>query len=177
MLNWKGHNISGSVKGSQKSTAGVLTSPNFPGRYPNNLAQTHILQVQEGLVLSLEFTAFDVELNSNLCIDSVMITAGDGRILSEGTCGGSTYGNIVVGGQSRSTILPASVKSRGNVVNVIFTTSVDYTRRGWQITWSAVSPVPATGDFSLASILIIWQIVVSTSCCWRLSAGWLYYWK
>ena len=131
-----------------KSNTGVLVSPNFPDDYPNNLAKTQILQVREGLVLSLKFTAFDVELNGNSCIDSVTITDGDGRTLTEETCGGSSYGKLIVGGQGISgTFLPDSVISRSNVVSVIFTTSGDYTRSGWQLTWFAVPPHPDIGDY------------------------------
>ena len=100
------------------------------------------------MVLSLKFTAFGVELNGNSCIDSVTITDGDGRTLTEETCGGSTYGKLIVGGQGISgTILPDSVISRSNVVSVIFTTSGDYTRSGWQLTWFAVPPHPDIGDY------------------------------
>ena len=109
--------------------------------------------MREGLVLSLKFTAFDVELNGNSCIDSVTITDGDGRTLTEETCGGSTYGKLNVGGQGISgTILPDSVISRSNVVSVIFTTSGDYTRAGWQLSWFAVPSHPDIGDYFLASL-------------------------
>ena len=104
--------------------------------------------MQEGLVLSLKFTAFEVELNGNSYIDSVTITDGDGRTLTEETCGGSTYGKLNVGGQGISgTILPDSVISMSNVVSVIFTTNGDYTRAGWQLSWFAVPPHPDIGDY------------------------------
>ena len=55
------------------------------------------------------------------------------------TCGGSSYGNLIVGGQSESSTLPAIVESTSNVVNLIFTSSGDYALTGWNLTWSAVS--------------------------------------
>ena len=125
--------------------------------------------MREGLVLSLKFTAFDVELNGNSCIDSVTITDGDGGTLTEETCGGSTYGKVIVGGQGISgTILPDSVISRSNVVSVIFTTSGDYTRAGWQLTWFAVPSHPDIGDFFFSkSFNLVWYIVLSPSCYGR----------
>ena len=118
---------------------GVLSSPNFPENYPNDVAQTHIIQVQEGSSLTLEFTAFDVELDGTSCIDSVTIIDGSGTTLMAETCGGSTYGNLVVGGQSEGVQLPDSVNSTSNLVNLIFATSESSTMTGWNLTWSAVS--------------------------------------
>ena len=118
---------------------GVLTSQNFPEQYPNNVAKTHIIQVREGNSLSLEFTAFDVELDGTSCIDTVTIIDGNGTTLMAETCGGSSYGNLIVGGQSESSTLPAIVEGTSNVVNLIFASSADYTLTGWNLTWSAVT--------------------------------------
>ena len=103
------------------------------------MAKTHIIQVREGNSLSLEFTAFDVELVGTSCIDTVTIIDGNGTTLMAETCGGSSYGNLIVGGQSESSTLPAIVESTSNVVNLIFTSSGDYALTGWNLTWSAVT--------------------------------------
>ena len=124
---------------------GVLTSQNFPEHYPNNVAKTHIIQVREGNSLSLEFTAFDVELVGTSCIDTVTIIDGNGTTLMAETCGGSSSGNLFVGGQSENSTLPASVKSTSNVVTLIFVTSESSEMAGWNITWSAVSS--AIGEY------------------------------
>ena len=42
-------------------TEGVVSSPNFPGAYPNNYDKTIPIQVDEGLVLILQIEAFDIE--------------------------------------------------------------------------------------------------------------------
>ena len=39
---------------------GVLTSPNFPNDYPNNLDKSYTIKVEQGLTLELEFTKFRV---------------------------------------------------------------------------------------------------------------------
>ena len=99
------------------TVTGVLTSPNFPDNYPNDVARTHIIKVQDGTSVSFEFTAFNVELNGVSCRDSVTIVDGNGTTLMAETCGGSSYGNLIVGGQSESSTLPAIVESSSNVVN------------------------------------------------------------
>ena len=40
---------------------GFVTSANFPANYPNNRNKTEIVKVKEGNVLSITFTAFEVE--------------------------------------------------------------------------------------------------------------------
>ena len=117
----------------------MLTSLNFPDNYPNDVSRTHIIKVQDGTSVSFEFTAFNVELNGVSCRDSVTIIDGNGTTLMAETCGGSSYGNLIVGGQSESSTLPATVEGTSNVVNLIFTSSGDYTLTGWNLTWSVVS--------------------------------------
>ena len=69
------------------------------------------------------------------------------------TCGGSTYGNLVVGGQSEGVQLPDSVNSTSNLVNLIFTTSESSTLSGWNLSWSEVSPASISiGEYLLQSL-------------------------
>ena len=95
--------------------------------------------MQEGSSVSLNFTAFNLELDGVSCRDSVTIVDGNGTTLMAETCGGSSYGNLVVGGQSENSTLPAVVQSTSNVVILIFTSSESYATNGWNLTWSAVS--------------------------------------
>ena len=45
----------------------MVTSPNYPGNYPNNLEKkTEIIQVELGLVISLQFTAFDIHMSNGI---------------------------------------------------------------------------------------------------------------
>ena len=90
--------------------------------------------------MSLNFTAFNVELNGGSCKDSVTIVDGNGTTLMAETCGGSSYGNLLVGGQSENSTLPAIVQSTSNVVNLIFSSSESFATSGWNLTWAAVSP-------------------------------------
>ena len=131
----------------------MLTSPNHPGNYPDNLKKTETIQVKQGLILSLQFTAFDIRhssLNPNCLSDHLTITDGDGTTLMEKSCGPSSYfdGSVVIGGQSIGSSLPPAIRSRSNLINLVFTTG-DWaggldgldTRTGWSVSWSAVKGI------------------------------------
>ena len=99
---------------------GVATSPNYPGLYTDKLMITSKIQVEQGLVITLQFTDFSTEKNA----DWMTITDGDGTALLK-TSGVS---------------LPTNISSRTNVVNVLFTTDHSVTRKGWSFSWNAVTP-------------------------------------
>ena len=61
----------------EQPTSGVLTSPNYPERYPNDLIQVEKIQVPEGNTIWLIFTDFECE-----DVDIVSITDGDGTQLN-----------------------------------------------------------------------------------------------
>ena len=81
-------------------TTGNVTSPNYPDFYPDNLELTETVEIEEGLVLSLEFYAFNVEAAYDYdyetyeydydsvvdCYDHLTITDGDGTTLMEKIC-------------------------------------------------------------------------------------------
>ena len=124
---------------------GVVSSPNYPGQLPRNLETTQTVHVEEGLILSLEFTEFDIACPYTYLV----IMDGDGTTLMEKSCGPLNprwildEGNIlVVGGQNITSALPPNVRSRSNTVNIIFVTEPWRTiqRSGWSLTWSAIQP-------------------------------------
>ena len=100
-------------------------SPNYPTNYPDNLRQTNRIEVEEGLIVVMQFTAFDVESESSCRYDHVTIKNGDGTTLMEKTCGSS---------------LPANVTSTSNIVEIYFHTDHRTSNSGWRLTWRAVSP-------------------------------------
>ena len=104
---------------------GVVTSPNYPGNYPNNLEKTQTIQVEQGLIISLQFTAFDIGWYSSCADDHLTITDGDGTTLMEKRCGSS---------------LPAAIRSKSNIVKLLFITDGEYSDSGWSVSWSAVTP-------------------------------------
>ena len=104
----------------------MVTSPNHPNKYPNDLQQTNTIEVEEGLIVEMQFTAFDVEYESRCRYDYLTIKNGDGTTLMEKTCGSS---------------LPTAVTSTSNIVEVFFhTDNYDDSNSGWRLTWRAVTP-------------------------------------
>jgi len=111
-----------------KATEGgeaVVTSPNYPSNYDDNLNKIETITAAEGLVLRLEFTAFDVEDHESCAYDHLEIVDGDGTILLDKTCGDA---------------LPPVFMSNTNHVDLIFKTDNSVTKSGWAVKWSAVSP-------------------------------------
>ena len=123
---------------------GEVTSPNYPNNYPNGLLKTDTIQVEQGLVLSLQFTAFDIYTNyiyngSPVCTDHLSITDGDGTMLMEKSCVfNKAY--VVIGGESTGSSLPPDITSTSNIVNLVFSTDGRTTSPGWSVSWSAVTP-------------------------------------
>ena len=109
----------------KKIVTGVVTSPNYPDNYPNDLQRTETIQVEEGLILSLEFNAFNVEYGSTCDYDHLTITDGDGTTLMEKTCGSS---------------LPNAITSITNSVKLLFITDDSGAYSGWSVNWAAVTP-------------------------------------
>ena len=109
-------------------TTGVVTSPNYPNNYPNYLQRTETIQIGEGLILSLEFNAFNIQGDSWDCRDRddhLTITDGDGTTLMDKSCGSS---------------LPAAITSISNTVKIMFSTDSYRTESGWSLNWTAVTP-------------------------------------
>ena len=113
---------------------GVVTSPNHPGDYPNNLEKTDIIEVESGKILRLEFTHFAVRYNSP-CRDFVKITDGDGTTLMDNSCGFSDRNP-----SSSIYFLPPNITTRSNRVEIFFHTDGGGRQPGWSLSWSAVTP-------------------------------------
>ena len=120
-------------------STGVVTSPNHPGDYPDNLDKTQTLQVETGKILRLEFTRFDVQPCENgmdTCpCDYVKITDGDGTTLMDNSCGFSSHDP-----SSSYYFQPPTVTTKTNTVEIFFHTNGGYTKTGWSLTWIAVTP-------------------------------------
>ena len=128
--------------------AGTVVSPNHPNIYPNNIKRTEVIEVDEGLVISLEFTAFDIEYRGSCRWDHLTITDGDGTTLMGKSCGNViTYAIEIEDQPSIYSPLPFSITSRTNIVMLVFITdssndSGDYASAsgpsGWSVNWRAV---------------------------------------
>ena len=129
-------------------STGVVTSPNHPGDYPDNLDKTQTLQVETGKILRLEFTRFAVyacDITTCPC-DYVKITDGDGTTLMDNSCGYSDP-------SLPAYFLPPIITTRSNRVEIFFHTDSSGTTTGWSLSWSAVTP--GEKDLMLNSIGII----------------------
>ena len=116
----------------QVFSTGVVTSPNYPCNYPNYLNTTETITVKEGMVVVLEFTAFNTQAD----YDKLTIRDGDGTILMEerSSCG-----------------LPGKIWSKTNVVHLHFDTDGSTTQTGWNATWAAST---STGDHFVKNYFI-----------------------
>ena len=114
--------------------------------------------MEQGLVLSLQFTAFKIRYfhnegsNEMQCSDHLTITDGAGTTLMRKSCGSWQDGIIIeitsafgMGSQQDGSTLPA-VKSRSNIVNLVFSAMGDSMPgmgpgwTGWSVRWTAVTP-------------------------------------
>ena len=121
---------------------GEVTSPNYPGTYPHNFELMQTIQVKQGLILSLQFTAFNIAFESFCSSDYLTVTDGDGTTLLEKRCGYSS--NIEA--NNGYYYMPPRITSNTNVVNLIFKSdpfgSMGY---GWSVSWSAIT----AGEYKL----------------------------
>ena len=102
--------------------------------------------MEQGSLLLLQFTAFDIEFfdgksNDVLanCNDHLTITDGDGTTLMEKSCGPHINGSILVGDKISGSFLPVPVRSRSNIVNLMFSSDGGIAWPGWSLSWSAVT--------------------------------------
>ena len=117
---------------------GVVTSPNYArSNYPNNLAKTETIQVEDGKIVSLEFTTFEVyACHVATCpCDFVKITDGDETILLDKSCGYTS-----VDPSNPMYFKPPTITSNTNMIKIYFETDGDGVSLGWSISWIAVTP-------------------------------------
>ena len=98
-------------------TSGILSSPNYPANYPNDLHQRKTIQVAKGNIINIHFT--DFELESPDPVDYVEITDGDGTNL----------------GHLTNDFSELNIRSNTETVDVLFHTDGSVTRKGWSLEW------------------------------------------
>ena len=117
-------------------TPGVITSPNHPGIYPNNIDKIEQIIVDTGKILRLEFSAFAVWVGGIITTcptDFVRITDGDGTTLMDNSCGYSDQ-------PSWSTYFqPPIITTKTNKVEIYFHTNDNGAASGWSLRWTAVA--------------------------------------
>ena len=102
------------------ATTGVLTSPNFPQEYINDLYQYRRIHVPEGNTIWIRFTDFDVDIGGRF--DTVRVSDKDGTTL-------------FYGAENSDDDWRTKIVSNTNTVNVLFTTDGVGTDKGWRLNW------------------------------------------
>ena len=116
-------------------STGIVTSPNYPDRYPDNLDITETVQVESGKVLRIEFTYVAVWVADMCPNDFVKITDGDGTTLMDRGCGYSERSPTSYG-----YFLPPIITTLTNTVDIFFHTDGSGAQKGWSLNWTAVTP-------------------------------------
>ena len=98
--------------------SGVMTSPNFPADYPNDLHQRKTIEVAKGNVVNIRFTDFSLESPDR--VDYVELTDGDGTSL---------------GHFESLQQLEGVITSNTETLHVLFHTDGSVTERGWRLEW------------------------------------------
>ena len=99
-----------------------------------------MIQVEQGMVLSLQFTAFDMDFCPDCGCDHLTIMDGDGTTLMEKSCGSSSSRDVSIGTWEIGSSLPPLITSTSNVVRLHFTTDGGAGKSGWSVSWNAVTP-------------------------------------
>merc|ERR1719295_2429104 len=123
-------------------TSGLLTSPNYPAYYPNDLHERKTIQVAKGNIINIHITDFEVDWK-----DYLEITDGDGSWL--GHFGDDQYMKNGKGGERmvryftepRRGINISDITSFTETVHVLFHTDWSNALSGWRLEWSSAVPV------------------------------------
>ena len=113
----------------------MITSPNHPDNYPDNIDKVEHIIVETRKILRLEFTAFAVFTYITTCpTDFVRITDGDGTTLMDNSCGYSSSDP-----SSSLYFQPPILTTKTNKVEIYFHTNDNTARSGWSLRWTAVA--------------------------------------
>ena len=115
----------------------MITSPNHPANYPDNLKKTEYVTVKKGKILRLEFTAFAIwpcgGIDTCSC-DFVRIIDGDGTTLMDNSCG-----YLDRDPSDGFYFQPPIITSKTNKVEIYFHTNDKDATTGWSLRWTAVA--------------------------------------
>lgn len=112
----------------EQPTSGVLTSPNYPEGYDNDLDVVQWIEVPEGNTIWMQFSHFDLELP----YDTVTISDQDGGLL------GHFYDDDLDGGDriDYGDWTTKKMVSKTNKVKVHFVTDRNGNAfKGWRLIW------------------------------------------
>ena len=110
----------------------MVTSTNFSS--DNHHIET--IRVGEGLIIGLQFTAFDIELYNSIH-EYLEIKNGDGFTLIKG---GFSRTLQSISDVCQLCLADTTYVSRSNIVRLHFRTPSDTSKSGWSVTWTARKP-------------------------------------
>jgi len=125
-------NANSGVKISKKkrlrvsSNQGIITSPNFPNNYPNDVLKTYTIPFTSGDFVVIEFTDFNLEGRRGCPWDWVTIRDHRGNTLLPKTCESSIPNTIY-----------APTEKWWFPVEVIFHSDYSVTRKGFRLEWKS----------------------------------------
>jgi len=111
----------------EPSKSGVITSPNYPSNYDNNMDKTYSIQVAAGKKIRIMIDEFKLEDkdSSGRCYDYVRITKGDQDLITPNKICGTLH-------------IGRWLTFNSNKINIIFHSDRSVTNKGFKITWEAV---------------------------------------
>merc|ERR1712179_422813 len=107
---------------SKAETQGIITSENYPDKYPNNFDRNYTINSDDDTVV-ITFSDFELEYISDCSYDWVMIIDGDGSTLLPKTCGSD---------------IPSPIRSHTNTAVIVFHSDHSETFRGFKVTWESI---------------------------------------
>ena len=154
---------------------GVLSSPNYPDDYADYTNVKKMIQVEEGLGVSLQFTAFDIGFDEmgpgvKICFDTLDIEDGydSNDFLLKTACGSSSDEILNLNTalnppwESIGSNLPTFTTKRNSVV-LTFNTDGDTSngpQTGWSVNWSVGAPGECQPSLSYLPIIIYLKLVL-----------------
>ena len=129
---------------TQLPTSGEITSPNFPSEYPNDLHLTRIIKVEEGSIIKIHFTHFDVydpDVTGHKCSPKPFCKCtGHRQFTEEWKCSddfveiqdgeGKPFAHLF--GSNRTV---DDLFSPTETVRILFHTNGQYAGQGWRLEW------------------------------------------
>ena len=103
-------------------------SPKHPSNYPEDQDKEFPISVEDGFVVELWFTAFNLEFHESCDYDWVMVVDGDGSVLLDKSCGKN---------------IPARITSRTQSLTLQFHSDESENLPGFRAKYKQVINIPS----------------------------------
>jgi len=125
--------------GVNNPTNGVITSPNWPEKYPHNYQDDCQISVEDGFLITLKFTDFEIENYDGSCsgtcsFDWVTVVDGDGTELLPRSCCQKCPPDCGY--------MPPEITSKTNTVIIKFKSDDVVKAKGFRLIWTRILDGP-----------------------------------